>query len=356
MMDLLSFEPNPANRIIHSFIRLQNKVVLTLFILLYFCIELSIRGEYKMAETEPTTNDMVNLLRFLGNETEWTYQPKYDEADAIQSFVQARTLPERHLTTNEVCSSPFVAMMEQQRHGIYCVSPSLEEMDEEIVPLEPELEYKSNDKDLLPLDVAELMTSDIIDYDRFANSAPEAPKFTQNTIEDRIELEHRCSMKDSEFVSLGRHKRIKKDEDFVEERTESPKTKRSKKTHKRSQYNKSCDNTPGPLRALSAYNFFFRDERDRILNNKEHDWSKEKEDALLQGHWNRDRSEKRIHCKTHGKLSFTALSKEVSRRWKALPNKQKDFYRRVAQRDWKRYEKELSAMSQGGTYKMEPKV
>ncbi|GAX24101.1 hypothetical protein FisN_9Hh353 [Fistulifera solaris] len=310
-----------------------------------------------MAETEPTTNDMVNLLRLLGNETEWTYQPKYDEADAIQSFVQARTLPQRHLTTNEVCSSPFVAMMEQQRHGIYCVSPSLEETDGDIVPTESELEFKStSDRDLLPLDVAELMTSDIIDYDRFSNSAPEVPILNRNTVEDRIEIGARCGMQDSESLSLGRNKRIKRNDDIVVERTESPKSKRSKKFHKRSQYNKACDNTPGPLRALSAYNFFFRDERDRILNNKEHDWSKEKEDALLQGHWNRDRSEKRIHCKTHGKLSFTALSKEVSRRWKALPNKQKDFYRRVAQRDWKRYEKELSAMSQGGTQAMEPKA
>ncbi|GAX27037.1 hypothetical protein FisN_9Lh353 [Fistulifera solaris] len=309
-----------------------------------------------MAETEPTTNDMVNLLRLLGNETEWTYQPKYDEADAIQSFVQARTLPQGRLTTHELCSSPFVVMMKQQRHDIYCVSPSLEETDVEIVPLEPESGYKSSDSDLLPLDVAELMTSDIIDYDRFSNSAPEVSNVTRNTVEDRIELEVRCGMQDSKSVSLGRNKRTKRNDDFVVEGTESPKTKRSKKMHQRTECNKACDNTPGPLRALSAYNFFFRDERDRILNNKEHDWSKEKEDALLQGHWNRDRSEKRIHCKTHGKLSFTDLSKEVSRRWKVLPNKQKDFYRRVAQRDWKRYEKELSAMSQGGIPELEPKA
>ena len=306
-----------------------------------------------MAETEPTTNDMVNLLRFLGNETEWTYQPNYDESNAIQSFVQAKTTlsPQRVVATNEdlfytssSASSPFVAMMEQQRSNICCVSPSLEEMrDEDAVLSDDIIEYPpsniiSNNKVMFALDVAELMTSELIDYDRFENAVPEVPKSSGKKDIERIngnqhaERDTYSSNEDSSSSSR-------------DTQTESQaKTKRSKKKNTKSSGKKSSHEA-GPLRALSAYNFFFRDERDRILNNKEHDFSSEKEDLLLQGHWNRDRSEKRIHCKTHGKLSFTALSKEVSRRWKALPSPQRDFYRRVAQRDWKRYETELAAMS-----------
>jgi len=102
------------------------------------------------------------------------------------------------------------------------------------------------------------------------------------------------------------------------------------------------DNLP-PLRPLSAYNFFFRDERDRLLNNTEPDWSEAKQDQLLEQHWSTDRSKKRRHRKTHGKINFTNLSKLISKRWKELHMDHKEFYRQVAARDWKRYQTELLA-------------
>lgn len=306
-----------------------------------------------MEETEPTTNDMVNLLRFLGNETEWTYQPNHDEAKAIQSFVHAKTSPQRKPATNDLSASPFVSTIEQQRGTICCVSPSQEEMEEMPFHTEQDIEYPTKSTNFSPLDVTELMTSELIDYDRFATSIPEEPKVIVYDLERKNNVEATDVVKDT-FIqdndSLSaphvKRKRTEMNLDPGNDPMESPKTKRIKKkknTSSKTPSKKSPKPHPsGPLRALSAYNFFFRDERDRILNNKVQDWSKEKEDALLQGHWNRDRSEKRVHCKTHGKLSFTALSKEVSRRWKALPSPQRDFYRRVAQRDWKRYEKELA--------------
>lgn len=109
-----------------------------------------------------------------------------------------------------------------------------------------------------------------------------------------------------------------------------------------------------PLRALSAYNFFFRDERNRILNDdgeqqdeqqQQHGdcWSRAKQQQLLQEHWGRDRMQKRRHRKTHGKIDFTTLSRLISSRWKKLPASQKDFYRQVASMDFERYQNETSA-------------
>jgi hypothetical protein len=56
---------------------------------------------------------------------------------------------------------------------------------------------------------------------------------------------------------------------------------------------------------LNFFFFFekqFRDERDRLLYGGEMDYTKEKAQALLNAHWNRDRTAKRKHRKTHGKV------------------------------------------------------
>jgi hypothetical protein len=97
-----------------------------------------------------------------------------------------------------------------------------------------------------------------------------------------------------------------------------------------------------PFRALSTYNFFFRDERDRILNGGPMELTPAKQHRLLQEHWCQDRTKKRRHRKTHGKIDFTTLSKLISKRWRDLPEDQRAFYRQVASLDWKRYQTELS--------------
>jgi hypothetical protein len=102
-----------------------------------------------------------------------------------------------------------------------------------------------------------------------------------------------------------------------------------------------------PIRGLSAYNFFFRDERDRLLNGHDEDWSDCKKRQLLQAHWGRDRTKKRRHRKSHGQISFISLSKEISARWKKLTDEHKHFYREVASLDFARFQNETKQMSDG---------
>jgi hypothetical protein len=80
---------------------------------------------------------------------------------------------------------------------------------------------------------------------------------------------------------------------------------------------------------------------DRILNGGEHEWTADKQLQLLAAHWNQDRTKKRRHRKSHGKIDFTSLSRLISSRWKDLSDSKKDFYRRVASRDWERFQREL---------------
>lgn len=103
----------------------------------------------------------------------------------------------------------------------------------------------------------------------------------------------------------------------------------------------SAKAAPLPFRALSAYNFFFRDERDRIINGGDCDFTDAKKQQLLSGHWFRDRTVKRRHRKTHGKIAFTTLSKVISQGWRDLPEPRKSFYREVAAEDLDRYQREL---------------
>jgi hypothetical protein len=109
---------------------------------------------------------------------------------------------------------------------------------------------------------------------------------------------------------------------------------------------------PPPIRALSAYNFFFRYERERILNSQgdlddvDLDVSETNQEVMLRMHWNRDRTVKRRHRKSHGKISFAELSRKISQRWHKLPEHQRNFFNEVAAKDWDRYHREMEQLKQ----------
>ena len=77
------------------------------------------------------------------------------------------------------------------------------------------------------------------------------------------------------------------------------------------------------------------------MNGGENEWTLDKQQLLLAAHWNQDRTKKRRHRKSHGKIDFTSLSRLISSRWKELPDCRKDFYRQVAAQDWERFQREL---------------
>jgi hypothetical protein len=136
-----------------------------------------------------------------------------------------------------------------------------------------------------------------------------------------------------------------------------------------------------PRRALSAYNLFFSEERERILleinpkraQEKEHTEAaeetsgeeqkdaeanegdeaeaeeggeesteaKSKPKALPRPLLPTSQKKRRLHRKTHGKISFQLLAQMVGKRWKALSDERIKYYQDLAQEDTKRQEQAL---------------
>jgi len=95
-----------------------------------------------------------------------------------------------------------------------------------------------------------------------------------------------------------------------------------------------------PKRPLSAYNIFFKEERERILQTlpkKGEDVdSKEEEEAGDDG----TNGKKRKRASPHGKIGFENLAKTIGKRWRELDPDDLTYYKVKAGVDMKRYKDE----------------
>ena len=87
-----------------------------------------------------------------------------------------------------------------------------------------------------------------------------------------------------------------------------------------------------PKRPLSAYNFFFRQERAKILGIK---------DGSLQQRDSRSRKAKRKHRKIPGMVGFKGLAVRCGKKWRELPVSAKARYENLFKQDQIRYRREM---------------
>lgn len=106
-----------------------------------------------------------------------------------------------------------------------------------------------------------------------------------------------------------------------------------------------------PKRPLSAYNLFFKDERERILNSLPGKEGKSEEEDDSKIHAKPEEDEKdpqgadpkggKGKKTPHGKIGFESLAKLIGKRWQELDSAEVDKYKKLADEDAKRYKLEM---------------
>lgn len=105
-----------------------------------------------------------------------------------------------------------------------------------------------------------------------------------------------------------------------------------------------------PKRPLSAYNIFFKEERERILERLPESVPKEEitvDDEIgdkkkkRRGVMCSDSLSGNIKKKPHGKIDFESLAKIIGKRWKSLDTNELQVYKAKANADMKRYRDDM---------------
>jgi hypothetical protein len=86
-----------------------------------------------------------------------------------------------------------------------------------------------------------------------------------------------------------------------------------------------------PRKPKPVYNIFCQVERAKILGLP----------LVLEERQRKTTAQKRKHRKTHGKISFTELSKHVSSKWRALRESEKQVYKAIYKKNMDEYKHEL---------------
>lgn len=119
----------------------------------------------------------------------------------------------------------------------------------------------------------------------------------------------------------------------LEEKETATTTKVTKKEDKKRNKKKWKKPKGKPNRPLSAYNLFFRQQRADMLGD-------DKPSAMM------ELLKKRVHCKTHGKIGFAEMAREIGRKWKALDPEAKAVFDAMGKKEKERYVVELSKWKQ----------
>lgn len=116
-------------------------------------------------------------------------------------------------------------------------------------------------------------------------------------------------------------------------------------TNTKKEVHKPKEKAPAsPRRPLSAYNIFFKVQRHLIINGKPNAIDIKDIDEIANTPTNSGDG-KRIHRRSHGKIGFADLAKEISRRWKTCDKNIKLHFAGLAKKDRVRYD-EASIMFQ----------
>jgi hypothetical protein len=100
-----------------------------------------------------------------------------------------------------------------------------------------------------------------------------------------------------------------------------------------------------PKRPLSAYNIFFKEERNRILESLPVQPPKTEDSVESfvdgEGGQKKRRKRKRKGPAPHGKIGFESLAKLIGKRWQELDEAEMSIYKGKAEEDMQRYKREM---------------